>query len=103
MSTAKGSNVRPDVFLASLWRSSGVLLVTLWRPFGVSWAPLLLHDGRGTMKVAAESDIRPGIPVTSLWRPSGAIWAPLVSRRRWATIFTTKGLDVRLVVSLIFL
>ena len=32
MSTAKGSNVRLDVFLTSLRRSSGVPLLTLWRP-----------------------------------------------------------------------
>ena len=104
MCTAKGSDVRPGVPLASLWCP----LASLWRPSGVHWAPLLLHGRRGTMCTAKGSDVRPSVPLVSLglrcfcvagvgqcalprgrmyalashWRPSGVPWAPLLLRGR---------------------
>ena len=72
MCTAKGSDVRPGVPLASLWR-----------PSGVPWAPLLLRGRHGTMCTAKGSAVRPGVPLASLWRacgvPVASLWCPLGS------------------------
>ena len=83
MCTAKGSDVRPGVPLASLglrhfcvtgvgqwqaWdnvRCQGVGC-TPWGSSGVPGSPSVLRGRRGTMCTAKGSDVRPGVPLASL-------------------------------------
>ena len=78
----KGSDVRPGVPLASLWRPSGVPLV----PFGLRRFCVAGVDQRALARGRMYA-------LASLWRPSGAIWSPPLLRGRRGTTCSGKGTD----------
>ena len=76
----KGSDVRPGVFLVSLWRVVGVF-----------WKPLLLRGRRGSMCIAKGLDVCLGVALAFYLYSFGLPWAPLLlCGRRGTPLLTSR-------------
>ena len=76
----KGSDVRPGVFLVSLWRVVGVF-----------WKPLLLRGRRGSMCIAKGLDVCLGVALAFCLYSFGLPWAPLLlCGRRGIPLLTSR-------------